>query len=429
MLLDMNSYFASVEQQANPFLRGRPVGVVASLVPTSCIIAASKEAKKLGVKTGTLVYQAQKLIPNIVLIKQDPDKYRQVNRRIGKIIGQYSDCVENYSIDEWFIQMSDLGFRIKDKMQNPLLIAIEIKQRIRKEVGEWLTCSVGIAPNKFMAKLASDMNKPDGLTVVWRENLPEIYKHKKLSDLWGIARGWEDRLSGLGIVSPQQLLGYSVQNLISVFGKPGFYIWQRVNGLEEDVITGYGSAARNGKRYTSDEPNHSAESRYEQRRPLTPDDHPQSFGHSWVLNFRTTDKSRLGTVVLRLAEKAARRMRRSGYMAHGIYIRIRLVNGVSFSRVKKLKYTVSTGLELYQQVLTIWNPWEFKADIMHIAVGFHSLVDRVDQLELPYRSDRPAKSLIVWLDAINNKYGEFTIQSALITKTKSYAPDAIAFGK
>ncbi|MBI4363438.1 MAG: hypothetical protein HY545_01160, partial [Candidatus Doudnabacteria bacterium] len=268
ILIDMNSFFASVEQQANPFLRGKPVGVVASMHETSCLIATSKEAKKLGIKTGTLTYKAKKIYPKIILLKAEPEKYREINRRLVKIFRDYTDRVEVYSIDEAFLQLnpnieylnpkqyqnpkhkiqnsfehfnlensnlfsaSDLGFRISQ----PLLVAVEIKRRIREEVGEWLTCSVGIAANKFMAKLACDLQKPDGLSIVWRQNLPEIYKTKRLRDLWGISRGWEGRFLKLGIRSPLQLLGYPEQNLISLFGKPGYYLWERVNGLEKDNI-------------------------------------------------------------------------------------------------------------------------------------------------------------------------------------------------
>src|SRR3989344_2741545 len=105
LLVDMNSFFASVEQQANPFLRDRPVGVVASMHGTSCIIAASKEAKELGIKTGTLIYNAKKIYPGIILLKAEPAKYREVNRRIVRIFRDYTDRVEVYSIDEAFLEL------------------------------------------------------------------------------------------------------------------------------------------------------------------------------------------------------------------------------------------------------------------------------------------------------------------------------------
>src|SRR3989338_10367339 len=133
LLIDMNSFFASVEQQANLFLRGKPVGVCASLHETSCLIAASKEAKKLGIKTGTLTYKAKKIYPKIVLLQAEPEKYREVNRRLVKIFCDYTDRVEVYSIDEAFLEIPRLpDGQAKSKIQNPLIVGTEIKKRIRK---------------------------------------------------------------------------------------------------------------------------------------------------------------------------------------------------------------------------------------------------------------------------------------------------------
>jgi len=388
MLVDMNSFFASVEQQANPFLRGQPLGVAVSPHPGSCLIGTSKEAKALGIKNGISIYQARKIFPQIKTVATEPQKYREVNKRITKIFRDYTDQVEDYSVDESF-----LDFR--DQKINPILVGREIKQRIRREVGEWLTCSVGIAPNKFMAKLGADMQKPDGLSVVWREQLRNIYKTKKLSDLWGIARGWTKRLARLGITSPVEVLDYPVQNLIALFGKPGFFIWQRINGLEEDVINNR-------------------------------EEDPKSFGHSWVLNFRTTDKAKLKPVILRLAEKAARRMRKEQFIAQSIYLSVLLVDGRSLHRSKRLRFTVNTGLEFYGEVMEIWKDWQFETEVVHIAVGFASLLKNVDQLS--FWVDKQCQ-LTATLDQINNKYGEFTIRSSLLTQTNDFAPDAIAFGK
>lgn len=388
MLVDMNSFFASVEQQANPFFRGKPLGVCASLHKTSCLIAASKEAKALGIKTGTLVYKVQRICPKIILVGAEPEKYREVNRRINRIFADYTDRVEAYSIDESF-----LDFR--GSKLNPLNVGAEIKRRIKDEVGEWLTCSVGIAPNKFMAKLAADLQKSDGLSVVWKSLLPEIYKSKKLSDLWGIARGWTKRLENFGITNPAQLLDYPVGNLMAVFGKPGFYLWQRVNGLEIDEIAKAEEA-------------------------------PKSFGHSWVLNFRTTEKARLKIVILRLAEKAARRMRREGFIAQGMYLSIRFVDGNFLHRSKKLQYQIETGVQLYDQAMHFWQSWKFPCEVLHIAVGFTDLSAKHTQLGL---FPDKLSDLTPTLDRINDKYGEFTIRLGLLAQTADYAPDAIAFGK
>lgn len=388
LLVDMNSFFASVEQQANPKLRGMPLGVCASLHETSCLIATSREAKQLGIKTGTLVYKAKRICPKIKLLHSDPDKYREVNRRLNKIFFDYTERVECYSIDESFLDL-------KETSLNPLQVGAEIKRRILDEVGEWLTCSVGIGANKFLAKLAADLKKPDGLSIVWRSNLRQVYCNKKLSELWGVARGWERRLARLGILNPLQVLDYPLQNLISVYGKPGFYLWQRINGLEQDEVKSF-------------------------------EDDPKSFGHSWVLNFRTTDKERLKPVILRLAEKAARRMRAGGFKAYGVYLSVTLTDGTHLGRSKKFKFAVDRGYDVYEQALILWKNWKLHAEVLHIAVGFTNLSLRT--LQLPLFKDT-GFNLTNTLDEINDKYGEFAIRSGLLTKTSDFAPDSIAFGK
>ncbi len=388
MLVDMNSFFASVEQQANPTLRGKPLGVSNSRREAACLIGTSREAKALGIKNGTPLYKARKICPKIVVVETEPEKYREVNRKIVKIFKDYTDRLQVYSVDEAFLDLSD-------HKSNPMVIGAEIKRRIRQEVGDWLTCSVGIALNRFMCKLAADMQKPDGLSVVWRENLPQIYRHKAFRDLWGVAHGWENRLLRLGIPGPLQFLSYPVANLLAAFGKPGFYIWQRLHGLEVDELD-------------------------------NEDKDPKSFGHSWVLNFRTKDKERLKPVIMRLAEKAARRMRAEGFQARGVYLTMATVDGDNFHISKKLKQSIRTGQELYHLALDLWRNWEFRQEVMHVAVGF-GYVQR-DSRQLSLFGDR-TPSLIKTLDFINDRYGEFTIRPALLTHSQDFAPDAIAFGR
>jgi DNA polymerase-4 len=176
----------------------------------------------------------------------------------------------------------------------------------------------------------------------------------------------------------------------------GFYIWQRILGLEQDEV-----------------------------RSL--EDDPKSFGHSWVLNFRTTDKAKLSPVIMRLAEKAARRMRRAQFTATGVYLSATDVTGRYFHVSRRLHRTINTGQELYREALKLWAVWEFKREIMHIAVGFTGLLADSRQLDL-FGEDR-LRALTETLDAINDRYGEFTIRPAILTETSDFAPDAIAFGK
>ncbi len=434
LLVDMNSFFASVEQQANPFWRGKPLGVCASLHETSCLIAASKEAKSLGIKTGTVVYKAKKICPKIILVQAEPEKYREVHRRINRIFSDYTDRVEPYSIDESFLELANT------KIHNPIVIGSEIKRRIREEVGEWLTCSVGISSNKFLAKLATDYQKPDGLTIISRDQLREVYKTKQLSDLWGIGRGWTKRLTRLGIGTPEELMNYPVANLMAMFGKPGYWLWQRVQGLEKDKISisvypspsgrGWREAPGEGELIyvTENLPSLSpaATSPPKGEKQAEEGQTQKSFGNSWVLNFRTTDKEKLKPVILRLAEKAARRMRQEKMQASSFYLFLRLVSGEHIGRSKKLVQPIETGLELFDQAALLVANWHISSPVMHIAVGFTALAPKAEQMTLFPQTKLFLTSI---LDSINDKYGEFTIRSGLLTRSSDFAPDSIAFGK
>ncbi|TSC84546.1 MAG: DNA polymerase IV [Microgenomates group bacterium Gr01-1014_16] len=180
--LDMNSYFATAEQQVNPYLQGKPVGIIKA-EGRGCVIAASIEAKKFGVKTGTTVWEAKKLCPQIVLVPSDMDKYFALTQRMIKILADYSPTLEVFSIDECFVDVTDSQ---KLWAGGVWQMAIEMKLKIREELGEWMKCSIGISFTKLLAKLASEMKKPDGLTFLTPESYLEETKNVAVSEICGI---------------------------------------------------------------------------------------------------------------------------------------------------------------------------------------------------------------------------------------------------
>ncbi len=172
MHIDLNSCFATIEQQANPLLRGKPVVVTAYDTPNACIVAPSIEAKRLGIHTGMRIREAWLLCREIIARMPDPPKYRDVHLKFCKIFKDYSPDVTPKSIDEAVIDFSDVLHLKPDLVQ----IGREIKQRIRQEIGEWLVCSIGIATNMFLAKLAASLHKPDGLDVIDHRNVLAVYQ-------------------------------------------------------------------------------------------------------------------------------------------------------------------------------------------------------------------------------------------------------------
>lgn len=201
LFVDMNSFFASCEQQVNYWLRGRPVVVCVYTGRNGAIIAPSIEAKKRGVKMGLRLEEAMQICPELVPLETHPARYRDFHVKIINVLKKYSQDVIPRSIDEAVVDLTRYNLVYKDVRQ----VALDIKRDICNEVGDWLKCSIGIAPNAFLAKLASDMQKPDGLTIITPENIDEKLKDMPITDLPGIAQGMAERLRLAGITTPLQL--------------------------------------------------------------------------------------------------------------------------------------------------------------------------------------------------------------------------------
>ena len=217
MHIDLNSCFAIIEQQANRLLRGRPVGVAAYDTPRGFVLAASYEAKAKGIKLGVNVEQSRTLAPDIVIMTPDPAKYREAHRLFKKVLLEYSPDVTPKSIDEFVLNMENspilrnmrketqkMSGQDKLEMHNQAMLAIgkEIKIKIRRRLGEWVTVNIGIATNRFLAKYAAGFDKPDGMTLIDYRNLHSKYENMKLTDLPGINRRYRVRLRAQGIYTP-----------------------------------------------------------------------------------------------------------------------------------------------------------------------------------------------------------------------------------
>lgn len=234
LFIDMNSFFASCEQQTNYWLRGRPVAVCVYTGKYGCVIAPSIEAKKYGIRLGVRLNDAMKLCPDLVPLETNPDKYRTFHARIMKILKRYSDNVIPRSIDEAVVDLSSY----KNIYPDVVAVAKQIKKDIREEVGDYLKCSIGIAPNAFLAKLASDIQKPDGLTLITPENIDEVLRKLELTDLPGIAKGMKERLNKAGIYTPYDLR-HSTPDKLKAACKSivGLHWYHRLHFQEVDLRT------------------------------------------------------------------------------------------------------------------------------------------------------------------------------------------------
>jgi DNA polymerase-4 len=390
----MNSYFASVEQQANPFLRGKAVGVCAYLSPRGVIIASSMEAKAKGIKTGCTVGEAQKIDPQVVLVENEPAKYRSTTEKIFAILKSYSNDLEPYSIDEAFLDITG-WVKDFDEAEN---LSRAIQERIKNEVGEWLNCSVGISWTKFLAKFAGDLAPKKGILVIGDQGeLAKILKDRPLIDAWGIGERMKERLNVLGIYNLWQLKNFSPEKLKKVFGLYGYYLWANVNGIEISAVNS-GEAT------------------------------PKSVGHSYALPKKTADKEYLLKVFAKLCEKTGRRLRALGMEARGIHVGMSYVREGGWGKSRKLPEKIFTTEEIFAQTENLINkiPMIFPVRLVAISVTDLSLLSSQASL---FENNLGLKQLSLAMDKLNDKYGEYTVVRGVMYDAEDIARDRIGFRK
>ncbi len=389
--IDMNSYFASVEQQANPFLRGKSVGVCATMGPHGCIVASSREAKAKGIKTGCRVLDALCVDPKIVLLPYDSDKYRTCTKKIFSIFARYTDRIEPYSIDEAFLDLT--GF--VPTLQKAAELGARIQTIIKNEVGEWLACSVGVAETRWLAKFAGDTAPKGSVLVLECSMLPAYYKQFRLTDAWGINVRMERRLNALGIFTLNDLRCADPARLMPSLGKLGYYLWADVNGIE------LGGLAEEGQ--------------------------PKSIGHSHVMTNRQERNLPL-RVLMKLCEKTGRRLRNLGLEAHGLSVWWSYVDGGGFHTSRCVPAALFDTRDIFRPAAALLKEPELNHEILSLSVSVFDLYLRSRQLS--FLEDIEGRDrLIRSLDHINDRYGEYTVFRGTMWATEKHAPDRVGFRK
>lgn len=407
--LDMNSYFATVEQQANPYLRGKPVGVCAYLSENGTIIAPSIEAKARGVKTAMRVRDARKLCPEVILVENEPAKYRHISTQLFSLLAEYSDNVSPYSIDEAFVDLT--GWVAS--FDQARVLAETIKQRIQTEIGRWLKCSIGISFTHWLAKFASEEQKPDGLTIITQPDISTIFINRPLQHATGIAQKLESRLFLAGIHTLGQLQKADPHTLMQILGKYGYFIWCHVNGIE---VKGW------IKRENAEQ---------------------KSIGHSYCVPKQGKDKEYLRKVLFKLCERTGRRLRKKGLVARTVssgwdYVGKGPALGPSTDsgrapskgewRRHKLPYPIFTTQDIFEQAVDIFDKAFFLDDVRIVAVNVSSLSPFSSQLSF-WHNDSARYQLGKTMDELNNKYGEYTVYPGRMFGMESQARDRIGYRK
>jgi DNA polymerase-4 len=410
LFVDLNSYFASVEQQDRPELRGRPVGVVPMLADTTCCIAASYEAKAFGVRTGTIVADAKRLCPGIILVEGRHELYVEYHHRVVEAVESCLPVTAVCSIDE-------MACRLMGR-ERPLLAAMElarkVKSTIRERVGECLRSSVGLATNRYLAKVASDMEKPDGLVALTLDILPEALRRLSLRDLPGIGARTEKRLNERGIRSMDDLLSLDCDRAGHLWGSvwgERFFHWIRGEDFE-----------------------------------MSEHDHLKSLSHQHVLAPDMRTKEGAWAVAHKLLHKAAMRLRSGGLWAGNIGLAVgfavpRSENApVSRFGVPSRGWHGEIKLSECQDNQTLiaalrklWQSQPDGAEYAHpffVGVQLGGLVpNRLHTLNLfdSLDSERSRARLLAAMDGLNQKYGLSTLAPATMLSAYRAAPTRIAF--
>ena len=393
MHIDLNSCFATIEQQANMHLRGKPLVIAAYTSPGGCVIAPSIEAKKLGIKVGMTVRDARLIYPQVIVRDPDPILVRDVHIKFKNICRDYSPTVIPKSIDEVV-----MDFRNTPALRVGLSkIAKEIKLRFRREIGEWISCSIGISTNRFLAKLGASLHKPDGLDIITHHNLLSVYRSIKLTDLNGINTRFEARLNANGILTPLDFLEANEFFLRKQVFKSivGHYWYLRLRGFEIDDV--------------------------EFKR--------KSYGQDYSLGKKTDDKEQLSSIMMKLCEKMGRRLRRSGHAATGVHVGL-LYHDWSFWHMGRKSHTpMYSTIDLYTKALWVFNHQPETKVVAKISVSCYDLVSsKIAQTQL-FDTDIDKKIKVTdAMDQINDYYGEFVITPAIMMNTQNLAIDRVAFG-
>jgi DNA polymerase-4 len=413
--IDLNSFFASVEQQLHPEYRGKPIAVVPTMADTTCCIAASYEAKAFNVKTGTQVGEAKKMCPGIILVEGNHTEYAKYSAAITEAVGKACPVSHNPSIDEMVCQL------IGREQEPPRArkIALEIKQSIYENVGEALRCSIGMAPNRYLAKIASDMQKPDGLIGLLPSQLPRAIAHLELRDLPGVGARTEARLNAKGIRTMEQLLALDHTGWHNLWGSVwGDRLYHWLQG---------GETGDNGAPVSSDV--------------------QKSLGHSHVMAPEFRSEEGAWSIANKLLHKASMRLRMEKFYTGAMSVSIRyqltreqaenLRSKRHTSGIRHSGWGMEARFPQCQDTLTlleamrgIWKRRpqgpEFQRPFF-VGITLRDLVPEEKHQEELFGDPDNRTQLSAAMDRLNLKYGHTTLHFGSMLPARESAPTRIAF--
>jgi DNA polymerase-4 len=368
--VDMDAFFASVEQMDHPALRGKPV-LVGHDGPRGVVAAASYESRAFGCHSAQPIAIAKRMCPTAIIVPVRGERYREVSRQVFGIFDQFSPVVEPLSVDEAFLDLTGTERALGEAE----VVARQLKDCIRRQVG--LTASVGVAPNKFLAKLASDMHKPDGLVVIRPEDVERILPALAVTKLWGIGKATAARLESVEIKTIAHLRRTPVKLLQSYLGTEATRYLNLAHGIDD--------------------------------RAVVPDREARSIGHEQTFEIDLIHPEEVRRVLLDQVEQVGSRLRKHGVQARGVSLKIRFGNFETITRSKALKEATDSTAELWQAARRLFDAWKFQP-VRLIGVTAERLV-REGQMGLfvdPVREKQ--RKLDAVADQINSRFGKRAIR-------------------
>lgn len=376
----MDAYFASVEQAHRPHLRGKPVVITADPYGNpkgrrSVVAAASYEAKRAGVKSGMPLFEALKICPQAFSVEGNPDKYQTLTRQFVSILARFSPQVEAYSIDEAFIDVS----QTHHLFGGPAEMGEKIKALVKEELN--ITCSVGVAPNKLVAKVASSLKKPDALVVVLPQDLPEVLWSLAVDEIPGIGPRRKLKLKMMGLETVGEVAHFPLSLLRSTFGVWGEYIYNAAWGRDDTPV-------------------------------LSQKALPKSIGHSITLKKNLHQREEVQSVLLYLVEKATFRMREKRLLAKKVGVGLRFADFTCVSREEKLSLPTDETERIFWLAKNILRRMPFKLPVRLVSVQLGSFVKNYPYQPFLFEEAERRRRVNQVKDLIWKRFGESAISTA-----------------
>ncbi len=377
--IDMNAFFASVEQQANPKLRGKPIIVGTGIGLRGVVSTSSYEARPYGIKSGMPLREALRLCPRALLIPVDPAKYESISKKIMDIFFKYTPLVEIFSVDEAYLDITG-SLRLHGSIED---IVTSIKTDIEEAFG--VTCSVGLGPNKLLAKLASNLEKPDGFARIMEEDIPHLAGKLKASDLCGIGPRLSKNLEGLNIVTMKDLADCDERILVERYGVIGRTLHLMGLGQNPSAVLPY--------------------FHYEEAK---------SMGHSITFSEDIHDFFKIKRTLLWLSERVGRRLRKAKVRGKKVTVAIRYSDFTTIGKGRTILQYVNDGYQIYRCGLRILKSFrEPDREVRLVAISVSRLVSGIYEPDLFENYDKN-EQLLDTIDRINDRFGEFTIKRAFL---------------